>query len=91
MLEGVVDCGTILTLYYPDTKPAITQQVVVWDIGPLQSYGHWIEPHRDLPYLLDLERSSGAWPVALDGLLSAQVVIYDYSRLLEEAERRIPR
>jgi hypothetical protein len=71
MYDGVVECGFKLTLYYPDI--GLIDRVVVWDIGPLQSYGHYIEDYADLPYLLDVEHR--AWPVALDGLLSARVLI----------------
>ena len=71
MWSGVVECGDELLLYYPDYD--LVRRVVVWDIGPLQSYGHYIEDYHDLPYLLDVEH--GAWPVALDGLLSARVLV----------------
>ncbi|NIN67887.1 MAG: hypothetical protein GTO63_24910 [Anaerolineae bacterium] len=79
MHNGVVECGTRLLLYYPDAEPPVWDVVPVWDIGPLQSHGHYIEDYRGLPYMLDVEHR--AWPVALDGLLSARVLIFAHYEL----------
>ncbi len=76
MYEGVVECGTVLTLYYPDHPEVDVQHVTVWDIGPLDSGGHYIEDFAGLPLMLDLDYESGAWPVALEGLRSARVWIF---------------
>lgn len=84
MYRGEVLCGDVLVVEFVDF--GIVHRIPVYDIGPLVSYGHYIADYADLPHMLDIER--GAWPVALDGLLSARVHIHNHSELVRIRERR---
>jgi hypothetical protein len=77
--QGKVRLGDEVEVYFVD-HPSVPPLVLsIEDAGSLHLY--YIEDFPDLPVMLDIHYQ--AWPVALEGLLSARVRIINRSALWE--------